>query len=206
MMHCEARVLSTTPEEVCVEIAPRQAACAHCPTPVICQAGMASAARKLRRYHLPNTMNLTADDAGSSVAITVADGAVFRAACLSYGLPLFLMLGFAFAGQFLGRDVGAMLGMLFGVILGFLALKYFSLYERLNRRQRLLGIQQLPAGQIEAGILGSTLPLANPRIPFTCQHPEPEELIRRRSRDIGTWQARQKGSGQKSKSGKKRFS
>ncbi|MFZ3036038.1 MAG: SoxR reducing system RseC family protein [Rugosibacter sp.] len=166
MMHCEARVLSTTPEEVCVEIAPRQAACAHCPTPVLCQAGMASAARKLRRYHLPNTMNLTADDAGSSVAITVADGAVFRAACLSYGLPLFLMLVFVFAGQFLGRDVGAMLGMLFGVALGFLVVKYFSPYGRLHRRQRLLGMQPLPAGQIKTGILDPALSLGKSTNPF----------------------------------------
>lgn len=159
MMHREAKVISATQEAVCLEIAPRQAACAHCPSPVLCQAGMAPTAGKFRRYHLPNTMNLNTDDAGSTVAITVADGAVFRMACLSYGMPLFLLLGCAGVGQLFGGDAGAMLGMLLGLTLGFLLLRYVSPYGRLLRIPCLLDMQKSPCEQNGAGISGSTLHL-----------------------------------------------
>lgn len=187
MMHREAKVISATQEAVCVEIAPRQAACAHCPSPVLCQAGMAPMAGKFRRYHLPNTMNLTTDAAGSTVAITVAEGAVFRMACLSYGVPLFLLLGCAGAGQLFGGDAGAMLGMLLGLTLGFLLLRYVSPYGRLQRTLCLLDMQKLSSEQSnETGISGSTLHLGQSASPSHLPGAATRTAIGEQVRKVGT--------------------
>jgi sigma-E factor negative regulatory protein RseC len=62
--------------------------------------------------------------AGDTVSVTVASGAVLKAAFYSYVLPLTLALTAALVGMRLGGETVATVGLVFGLILGWIGMKW----------------------------------------------------------------------------------
>lgn len=61
---------------------------------------------------------------GDRVLISIPDGAVLKAAMLSYLMPLVLGLSFAGTGAELSGDAGALVGLVAGLAVGMLALRF----------------------------------------------------------------------------------
>lgn len=122
MMQCEACVIAVTSDnEVLIEIPGRLTACDHCPNPMGCQTGLLGQTNPSRRYLMSNTLDLCV---GDRVNLVVAQGAIFRAALASYGIPLLLIISGAVVGQWLADDGAATVGMLAGLAIGFVLLRY----------------------------------------------------------------------------------
>lgn len=68
--------------------------------------------RKDRAYPVNNTLQATV---GERVVVGVPTGALWKSALRLYGLPLFLMLAGALAGQSVNGDAGAAAGLLAGL-------------------------------------------------------------------------------------------
>lgn len=72
-------------------------------------------------YPVDNTI---AAQAGDSVIVAVAEGALLRSALRGYGVPLALLLLGAALGSALAGEVGSMLGALAGLVLGALSMRF----------------------------------------------------------------------------------
>lgn len=110
-----ARVVSVDPEGARVEPV-EPGGCGTC-------GGNGCGARRLAEVFSRKPRNFLVDHRlslapGDRVVVGVPEGAVLRAAAVSYGLPLLLLLGGALAGDhWIGGDSGAFAGMLAGVVL-----------------------------------------------------------------------------------------
>lgn len=121
MTYCDAYVIDVTKDGlVWVELPARLATCENCPNPIVCQSGLNARAQRVRRYVLPNTLNL---QVGDQVKLIVPDGVIFRAALFSYLIPLILLIFGALLGQWLDDDRGAAIGVVLGLMLGYGCLK-----------------------------------------------------------------------------------
>ena len=82
MTYCDAHVIDVTKDGlVWVELPARLATCENCPNPIVCQSGLNARAQRVRRYVLPNTLNL---EVGDQVKLIVPDGVIFHAALFSF--------------------------------------------------------------------------------------------------------------------------
>lgn len=120
MIRCEAVVVAVAGREVWVEVPERAPSCGSCKTADACQTGLLGLGTGPRRYRLENRIGARV---GDHVQLTVADGTVWRAALLSYVLPLLLAVGGAAIGQFAAGDAGAVTGMLAGLGCGLVLLR-----------------------------------------------------------------------------------
>jgi len=127
MSQCEAVVVAVADGEVWVEVPERAPSCGSCKTADACQTGLLGLGTGPRRYRLANRIGASV---GDHVQLTVADGTVWRAALLSYVLPLLLAIGGAAIGQSTAGDVGAALGTLAGLGCGLLLLRRNELRAR----------------------------------------------------------------------------
>lgn len=69
--------------------------------------------RKQRAYPVSNILQATV---GERVVIGIPAGALWKSALWLYGLPLFLMLAAALAGQSMAGDAGAAAGLVAGLL------------------------------------------------------------------------------------------
>ena len=120
MSQCEAVVVAITGREVWVEVPERAPSCGSCKTVDACQTSLLGLAKGPRRYRLENRIGARV---GDHVQLTVADGTVWRAALMSYVLPLLLAIGGAASGQFAAGDAGAVTGSLAGLGCGLVLLR-----------------------------------------------------------------------------------
>lgn len=90
----------------------RASACGNCDG--ACASGLMAEAMGPKMYRVPNTDHACVGDV---VSLSAPAGAVFRAALLSYLLPVGLALGGALAGNLLAGDGGAVGGVLGGLLL-----------------------------------------------------------------------------------------
>lgn len=121
MIPCDAIVVAVSGGQVWVEVPARAQACANCPTPGGCRTGLLGIGGRPRRYRLDN--NKLELCVGDHVNLTVDEGTLWRAACMSYLIPVLMAIGGAAFGQWWGGDVIAMAGMLIGLLLGFVLLR-----------------------------------------------------------------------------------
>lgn len=109
-----------------VEMASAPSACGRCEEQGRCGKSLLSESGKRRLYSVQNSVGA---QVGDDVLVATPDGAVLRAALLSYFVPIVAGLGGAAAGtQLWGNDVGAIGGFVLGLACGFGVLRY------LNRR------------------------------------------------------------------------
>lgn len=108
----EARVVAIDGQSLWVELAPRAHACGSCERSGTCQAGLARAENQPRRLQFPLHPGM---HIGDVVTVNVAEGTVWKAAWLSYGVPTMLAIGSAALGQALAGDAGAVAGVLVGL-------------------------------------------------------------------------------------------
>lgn len=124
---CEAVVVAVAGGEVWVEVPQRAPSCGSCKTENGCQTGLLGLGTGPRRYRLENRIGARV---GDHVQLIVSEGTVWRAALMSYVLPLLLAIGGAAIGQFAAGDAGAVLGMLAGLGCGLLLLRRNELRAR----------------------------------------------------------------------------
>ena len=127
MSQCDAVGVALAGRELWVEVSERAPSCGNCKTADACQTGLLGLGTGPRRYRLENSIGARV---GEHVQLTVADGTVWRAALLSYVLPLLLAIGGAAIGQFAAGDGGAVLGTLAGLGCGLLLLRRIELRVR----------------------------------------------------------------------------
>ena len=127
MSQCDAMVVAVAGREVWVEVPERAPSCGNCKTTDVCQTGLLGRGTGPRRYRLENRIGARV---GDHVQLTVADGTIWRAALLSYVLPLLLAIAGAAIGQFAAGDGGAVLGTLAGLGCGLLLLRRNELRAR----------------------------------------------------------------------------
>jgi sigma-E factor negative regulatory protein RseC len=120
MSRCEAVVVAVAGHEVWVEVPERAPTCGSCKTADACQKGLLGLSAGPRRYRLDNRIGARV---GDHVQLTVADGTVWRAALMSYVLPLLLAIGGAAIGQFAAGDAGSVAGTLAGLGCGLVLLR-----------------------------------------------------------------------------------
>ncbi len=127
MSQCDALVVEVCGQEVWVEVPARSAACEHCRTPEICREGLLGLSAGPRRYRLENRIGARV---GDRVRLSVADGTLWRAALLSYGLPVVLAIAGAVVGQSIGADVWAITGAVTGLTCGLVLLRRHEMRAR----------------------------------------------------------------------------
>jgi sigma-E factor negative regulatory protein RseC len=113
-------VVEATDHELVVEVPARAPICGSCKTADACQEGLLGLSAGPRRYRLKNQIGARV---GDRVDLTVAEGALWRAALASYGMPVLLAMGGAAVGQSLAADSGAVSGMLTGLGAGLFLLR-----------------------------------------------------------------------------------
>jgi len=123
MSQCAAVVVAVSGNHVWVEVPARMQACANCPTPGSCQTGLLGRSSRLRRYCLDNELNL---HVGDLIGLTVADGTLWRAALVSYLMPVLLAIGGAAIGQWWLGDAAAVVGLGLGLLSGFALLRRYE--------------------------------------------------------------------------------
>lgn len=123
MSQCAAVVVAVSGNHVWVEVPARMQACANCPTPGSCQTGLLGRSSRPRRYCLNNELNL---HVGDLIGLTVADGTLWRAALVSYLMPILLAIGGAAIGQWWMGDVAAVVGLSLGLLSGFALLRRYE--------------------------------------------------------------------------------
>ena len=120
MMDQEAIVARVEGNHVYVEVG--GGGCGRCRDAGGCQSGILGQlfGNKPRQFRMPNLIGATQ---GDHVVVRIAEGAMLRAALLTYILPLQFLLVGAAMGTVLGehRDASAALGALAGFALGVLA-------------------------------------------------------------------------------------
>ena len=111
-----------------VETGPRAAGCGRCQEPGGCGGGLLNLqdAGKPRLYRIHNAIEARV---GDRVLLCAEAGTVLRAALLSYGLPLALLIAGAATGSAFGGDAMALAGAVFGVALGMLLLRTVARQE-----------------------------------------------------------------------------
>lgn len=125
MSQCDALVVAVRGQEVWVEVAARAAACEHCRTPEICREGLLGLSAGPRRYRLENRIGARV---GDRVRLSVADGILWRAALVSYVLPVVLAIAGAVLGQSVGTDVWAITGAVAGLTCGLVLLRRHEMH------------------------------------------------------------------------------
>ena len=116
-------VIAVDGDVAVVETDPRAAGCGRCHEPGGCGGGLLNMqdSGDTRRYRIINTINVAA---GDQVLLCAPEGAVLKAALLTYGLPLLLIIcGAALATWRFGGDAAAVVGGVAGLIAGLLLLR-----------------------------------------------------------------------------------
>lgn len=120
MSQCQGVVVELCGADAVIELPERAVGCGNCSKVGGCQTGLTGFHGKSRRFRVPNA----GARVGDQVGLTVAKGAVWRAARVAYMVPLLLALGGAALGQFLAdTDIVAAIGMLVGLGVGLIALR-----------------------------------------------------------------------------------
>lgn len=114
MTESEGLVLRLDGEYIWVDF---QSGCSTCTTPGGCGLG---SGRGKPSHRIRNTVGAKV---GDTVIMSLADGAVWRAAFLCYVLPLLIALAAAALGRKLGGDGGSVAGAVIGLAVGWLALR-----------------------------------------------------------------------------------
>jgi sigma-E factor negative regulatory protein RseC len=131
----EAVVARLDGEHAWLEVC-RPSACGNCASAGTCGSGHGGRLQRVR-----NTIGARVGDA---VIVTVADGAVLKAALWSYLMPLLLGLAGAAVGAALAGDAGALIGLVGGLTAGTVLLRVVG--TRLAaRREPLLSMRIKPA-------------------------------------------------------------
>lgn len=112
------------------------ASCGQCGSRHACGVSMDDG-RGPKLFRLPNTIGAKA---GDRVMLTVPAGAVFKAAALSYLLPVMASLVGAVAGTAWQGDLGALLGAGLGLVAGLVVLRMVGRRLR-GRREPLLAMR-----------------------------------------------------------------
>ena len=121
MSESEALVMSVAGEFVVVEVDGMPSACAKCGE----KGGCGKAGAGPRRYAVRNTVGARV---GDRVVISVPEGAVLRAAALSYLMPLVFVIGGAAAAMaWLGDGLPTVAGAAAGLAVGLVVLRVFNL-------------------------------------------------------------------------------
>lgn len=110
-----------------VELEPHAPACGRCEESSGCGAALAPLGVEPRRRYL--LFNRIAARAGDRVEVAVPDGMVWRAAVVTYVLPLILGLGGAATGQVFGGDGPAVAGLLSGLAAGWASARLLAGYH-----------------------------------------------------------------------------
>lgn len=135
MSDSEAVVARLEGEHAWLEVC-RPSACGNCASAAACGTGQGKRLQRVR-----NTIGARV---GDSVIVTVADGAILKAALWSYLMPLLLALVGAGVGAALADDSGALIGLVVGLVAGTVALRVVG--ARLaTRREPLLSMRIKPA-------------------------------------------------------------
>lgn len=117
MSECEGRVARLEGDFAVVEVTSSPAACVKCGDNSSC----GKAGTGPRQYSVPNTAGVRV---GDRVVVAVPEGAVLKAAVLSYLLPLAFVLAGAAAGTAWGGDgLPAVGGAVCGLLAGLAALR-----------------------------------------------------------------------------------
>lgn len=114
MSDSEAVVARLEGEDAWLEVC-KPSACGSCESAEACGSGRT---KRLQRVH--NTIGACV---GDTVIVSVADGAVLKAALWSYLMPLLAALAGAGAGTALVGDLGALVGTLSGLAAGIALLR-----------------------------------------------------------------------------------
>ena len=135
MIDSEAVVARLEGEHAWLELC-RPSACGSCGSAEACATG--------RNKRLQRVRNTVGARVGDTVVVTVAEGAVLRAAVWSYLMPLALALLGAAVGAAGYDDVGALIGVAVGLAAGVVALR--GIGARLEAgREPLLALRIKPA-------------------------------------------------------------
>jgi len=117
MSESEALVTHIEGEFAVVEVAALPSACGKCGDKGQCGKGQS----RPRRFVVPNT---TGAQVGDQVTVCVADGAILKAAALSYLMPLlFVIAAAAAATAWFGDGLPAVAGAAAGLLLGLAVLR-----------------------------------------------------------------------------------
>jgi sigma-E factor negative regulatory protein RseC len=117
MMEQEAIVARIEGDQAYVEVAGAGSGCGRCHEAGGCQSGVLGQIfrRAPRQFRMGNSIGAAP---GERVVVMVADGAMLRAALLTYLVPVVLLIIGAFAGTILGGAASADAGALLGALLG----------------------------------------------------------------------------------------
>ena len=129
MSEVEAVVVSVEGDVVVIETGPRASGCGRCNEPGGCGGSLLNLKTNAatRRYRVDNSIKARS---GDRVLLCAPEGAVLKAALITYGIPLLLMLAGAAAGMwFDGSDAAALTGAVAG-----LAMAVASLRSRMAKR------------------------------------------------------------------------
>ncbi|OHC63453.1 MAG: hypothetical protein A2045_04735 [Rhodocyclales bacterium GWA2_65_20] len=120
MTESEAVVTAVEGEFALIEVATTASACGSCGAKSHC----GTAPPGPRRYAVRNRVGVRAGDA---VIVAVPEGAVLKAAMLSYLMPLLFVIGGAAAGtEWGGEGLPAVAGAAMGLMAGLIALRFFN--------------------------------------------------------------------------------
>lgn len=124
MTESDAIVTAIDGDFAVIEIQEHVSACGSCHARGSC----GKSAEKPKQYSVRNTMGAAV---GDTVVLRAPDGAVLKAAGLSYLMPLlFLFAGALGATHWLGDGWPAVLGALFGLAIGFVMLRIMARRRR----------------------------------------------------------------------------
>lgn len=117
MMEQEAIVARIEGDQAYVEVAGAGSGCGRCHEAGGCQSGVLGQIFRQapRQFRMANSIGAAP---GERVVVMVADGAMLRAALLTYLVPVVLLIIGAFAGTLLGGAASADAGALLGGMLG----------------------------------------------------------------------------------------
>ena len=138
MSQCEAVVVELAGKEVWVEVPGRAPACGSCKTPETCQDSLLGMNMAPRRYRVGNSVDARV---GDRVSLVIADGMLWRAALVSYVMPLGLAIGGAVIGHFIAGDMASVAGCLAGLAAGIALLRLDEV--RARREENLFSLQVL---------------------------------------------------------------
>ncbi|MBL8489395.1 MAG: SoxR reducing system RseC family protein [Rhodocyclaceae bacterium] len=132
----DALVIDIRGEDALLRLTKPVSGCGRCDEPGGCSTGLT--ARNCRTYRLPNDVGAKI---GDRVSISVADGAILRAALVSYLSPAVLAILGAAAGASQRGDAWAVGGAAAGLLAGILLLRVFGRRTRGQYMPRILRVQ-----------------------------------------------------------------
>lgn len=139
----EALVIDIRGGDAVLRLTKPVSGCGRCDEPGGCNSGLA--ARDCRTYRLPNDVGARI---GDRVSISVADGAILRAALVSYLSPAVLAILGAAAGASRGGDPWAVGGATAGLLAGILLLRAFGRRTRSQYLPRILRVHSRAAASL----------------------------------------------------------